>query len=457
MDHHQNSRKGPATTIIRDLPMKIPHITSSLFLVATLATGMQVTAATSWGAEGESMMQRIEHIGSTIFGRRGGYIHPYCSLSGMYQDNVYNSSADKRSDFATTLIPGIWVAFPGTRKEIIHVEAANQSPGGLSFGYAPDREFRRMQAYLNYSAHLTRYNSESQADTTDHNLQGYFQYNLRGGLRFELLEVYNDSHDSWSQATPGLRDDYKSNITGGRVTYNLGKKISLLGGYRLFTLDYDDDRNAYRDREDQSITAMVSYRFSPKSSFFLEYDFVDISYDSDPDADSREHHYFAGYQWKITGKTTGQFKIGYANKDFAGPGNDSSSDLTLQTSMSYKFTPKTSITIHAMRQYEETDQSDNSSLLTNSVSLSYRQRITSKIQVNLGFNYRNTTYEGLLISPAHPEEREDDSYQARFSLEYRFKKWLRALAGYRYVKRDSNDPLYDYDSNEIFAGLTVSF
>ena len=391
-----------------------------------------------------------------IFGHKGGYVHPYISVAELYKDNVFNTSGDKRSDFASVFIPGIWFAFPGIRKEVIQVEAANQTPGGLAFGYVSETKFRRLQGYLNYSVHMERYSSESDADTTDHNLQGYLQYNLHGGLRFELLELYKDGHDAWSSTTPGIVDEFKSNLIGGRITYDLGTKISLQGSYRFFTLDYDEGRNAYRDRQDQTAVGRLFYNLSPKSSVFMEYAYLDISYDQDSESDSVEHHFYGGFRWKLTGKTEGSVKAGYAIKDFARENVDNATDWNLQGELRYAFTPKTSITIRALRQYEETDQIENNSNLSNRFSLGYQQRITSKVKAIMNFSYVNTTYNGLIVSPEIPEERQDDTYQADFRIEYRFKKWLRALAGYRYVRRDSNEPFYSYDTNGFFMGLTFS-
>ena len=50
-----------------------------------------------------------------FYGLKGGYFHPYLSLSGEYTDNLFNVDSDKTSNFLTTVSPGIWFSLPRTQ------------------------------------------------------------------------------------------------------------------------------------------------------------------------------------------------------------------------------------------------------------------------------------------------------------------------------------------------------
>src|SRR4030042_6646485 len=38
-----------------------------------------------------------------VFGRRGGFVHPFLSVTEYFTDNVFYTNSNKRSDFATIL------------------------------------------------------------------------------------------------------------------------------------------------------------------------------------------------------------------------------------------------------------------------------------------------------------------------------------------------------------------
>jgi len=57
-----------------------------------------------------------ERLSWDVFGRKGGYLHPFLSIIEYYTDNVFNTNGRKESDFVTSLSPGIWLAVPPYKK-----------------------------------------------------------------------------------------------------------------------------------------------------------------------------------------------------------------------------------------------------------------------------------------------------------------------------------------------------
>lgn len=64
-----------------------------------------------------------------IFGTRGGYVHPFLSVTEYFTDNVFYSKNNKESDFATILSPGIWLSVPHVYEKLLYIDTANISPG----------------------------------------------------------------------------------------------------------------------------------------------------------------------------------------------------------------------------------------------------------------------------------------------------------------------------------------
>ena len=392
-----------------------------------------------------------------IFGGRGGYAHPYITVAALYEDNVYQTDDDIISDTAVVVSPGIWVALPRTRKKVVNVNTSTMTPGGLGMVREQPKKFRRFQSYLHYGADLTRYASESANDTDDQRLEGFFQYNFKGGLSLALLDLYRDGHEGHADGISRDIDEYKSNLLGGRAMYALSPKFKLQGDYKYFTLDYDSHDNAYRDRDDQSGSAYLFYRYSSKTTFFTEYDFVDIAYDNDASLDSEEHHFYGGMRWQITGKTAGEVKVGYLVKQFDDPLFGDTDDVIIQLWGDYRVSGKGRIKIGLARMSEEPDIYSRQSVLANSVDLTYFHKLNGKMRLSARLGYELKSYDGLsTYQDSQARDREDDAYQAGLGYEYWIQRWLNVRADYQYFKQDSDISAFSYTDNRFLLRCTLT-
>ena len=109
-------------------------------------------------------------------------------------------------------------------------------------------------------------------------LEGLLQYNLRGGLTFELIDQFLASHDLRGTGISQELDKFRTNLANLIVTYNVGERFMLRLDYANYFVDYTASRNDFRDRNDNTVSAYVFYLFRPKTSLFYEYEFVDVSY-----------------------------------------------------------------------------------------------------------------------------------------------------------------------------------
>ncbi len=389
-----------------------------------------------------------------IFERRGGYIHPFLSFGLYYTDNLFNTRDDKKDDLMMVITPGVWVSLPRVKQRLLNIRTDNISPGGLELSLFKERFPRRYQTYLLYKADIEQFKRYSSENTVNHRVDGLFQYNFRGGLSIDLIDQFQKSHDIRGTGVTTELDKFSSNLVNLLLVYDLSEKLKLRAEYSNFLVDYDESRNDFRDRVDNGLTGYLFYRFMPKTSFFVQYEFLDIDYDEDTVSDSKEHHLFAGIQWDITAKSKGRFKAGYGDKDFSTGGD--AKDFIFELQVDHQFTPKTSLKLAATRRTNETTISISDYLLSTAVRAEYLQRFTGKITGSLGLGYRNDSYRGELTFGGVTDERDDDIYNASLAFQYEFKDWLKADLGYIYTKRDSNFPDFDFTNNTLFFRITGS-
>ncbi len=393
-------------------------------------------------------------VDETLFGGGGGYFHPYLTVSGLYDDNVFNSTDDAISDTAFVISPGIWFAIPGTREKLLNLETDNLTPGGLRLVKDRGREFKRFQGYLHYGADLTRYSDVENNDTDDQRLEGYLQFNFRGNMTFEVLDIYQDDHNGWNTGISDTLSEFKSNLAGGRVTYTRNR-LRLRGDYTNYTVSYDDAVNQARDRRDNKAAAWLYYKISSKSTVFAEYDYLDVSYDNASYLDSDEHHLYGGFRWRITGKTMGEVKLGYLMKDFTDERLDDAGDFIMQAWVDYDLSAKTRLKVTASSTIEEPDIYSLESVTSNRVDLLYTHDLTHKITANIGAGYTSKGYGGVYSYQGVEAERDDDEWQFRLFVDYDIQDWLGLRASYDYFNRDSNFSGFSYTDNKVLLSLSL--
>jgi len=170
-----------------------------LFFIPQIIFSADIPSAANTVTEEMPIGTPRERPSEEIFGMKGGYIHPFLSVTEFFTDNVLNSRDNRKSDFATVLSPGIWLTFPHVKEKLLLIDTANISPGGFSLSRYKPESFRRFQTYLFYNADIELYSNESSLNGVSHKAEGLFQYNLRGGLSFELVDQFLASHDIFTK------------------------------------------------------------------------------------------------------------------------------------------------------------------------------------------------------------------------------------------------------------------
>jgi hypothetical protein len=396
-------------------------------------------------------------LSSEVFGGKGGYVHPFLGITEYYTDNVFNTRNDKASDFTTVFSPGIWLTVPHVYEKLLNIDTSNVSPGGYTLSRYNPEAFKRYQAYLYYNADIELHARESAGNAVNHKAEGLFQYNLRGGLTFELVDQFLASHDMWGTGLSEKKlDKFKTNLADFMIMYDTENKLKFRLDYSHNLVDYLATRNSFRDRSDNSVSAYIFYKIKPKTSLFYEYEFVDIDYKDSVLSNSIEHHNFVGIQWDVTAKSKGSVKAGYGLKYFSDSTISDAGDLIVEAQVDHKLTAKTSLILKASRKTEETNISTTGYVLSDSISAEYLQRLTGKITFDGMLSYTRDKYFGDLALDGTAKQLKDNYYLGMLALQYKFREWLQLDSGYLLNARDSNFTELDYTSNIIFLRITGS-
>lgn len=391
----------------------------------------------------------------------GGYVHPFISIGGQYSDNLFNINDDQKSNFLTEISPGIWFSLPSRKDVPLHVAPNNTSAGGLQIALPDFEGFERFNAYLLGGLNFKTYSEESDLNDYDATLEGLLKYNLRSGLSFEVMDRFTRSQDRFDigNATAENRRQFYSNLFIGDIDWLFSEKFRAKIEYSNFFLDYYKEIDGFMNRDDNAIALFVFYNYSIKTTLFLEYQFVDVAYNSVISRDNAQNYIYAGINWLSSAKTSFLLKAGYQNRNYKDSetnaivdiaNNISNNGFALEFTFEYKITNKTNLRIGASHKIEESDSFIAIDKTVTAGTLRYDQEFTDRLHGMIDVRYERADY-GQVV-----DNRDDQRYIFRPALQYVFRDWLMAEVAYEYDTRNSNDDLYEYDTNTFSFSLNAS-
>jgi len=405
-------------------------------------------------AEPSLLPEDTEISDSDIYGYQGGYFHPYLNVYGEWSDNLYNTYTDEIDNFLTRVSPGVWFALP--RKKIIPITLTphNTSPGGLQYQLKEPDYTDRYMSYALLGADLKYYSENSDLNDTDWVAEGLFRYNLRGGLSLQIVDRYTIAEDTFGIETlllPENRARFDSNFFMATADWEMTEKLRFKVDYSNFLLNYDEDLYSYQDRDDNSLDIYGFFIYSEKTSVFLQYRFVDVSYDEATDNDSKQDFYYAGINWDTTEKLSLLFKIGYQDRQFDQDDRENYDGLALDFQTKYRYSEKTEINFSVYRTNEETDSFVASDKTVWGGFLNYNQKFTEKVTGSIDLRYEDADYTQLIEQP-----RDEQTIYVRPAIQYLFKEWLRGEIAYKYEEVSSELEINEYKTNTFLLGLNLA-
>ncbi|HPL62295.1 MAG TPA: outer membrane beta-barrel protein [Syntrophales bacterium] len=227
---------------------------------------------------------------------------PYLSIEEQFTDNVELAPDNEKSDFITTVSPGLRVS-------------------GTGPGYAAD---------LDYKIGFVKYARETDRDYLSHTGVFNGRLDLSRKLNLQLREQFVRSRDpaeplSSQQATTSVgvipsdrnRPISYRNILEPQIEYRFGSEDSV--GARFRDNKYETDSAIFQDSREDSISPFLRYWITPRHGFAVDYEYVKGDFERTPDMDG--HLARTRYIFRPKPSVSVWAEYMHTVRDFDSPGN----------------------------------------------------------------------------------------------------------------------------------------
>ncbi len=355
-------------------------------------------------------------------------LHPGLKIEGMHDDNVFLSPSDKKDDFLTTFTPSLNLEIP----------------------------FNNYHFEVDYSLNILRYLEYPSQDAENHILKGEWSLNFRD---FKV-NVNNNFKDTFERADTEFMERvryYKNDLKGG-LSFFFPRLETALRIQNIRHSHYKQIWSA-EDRTQNIYTVHVNYRFFPKTSFLMEYNYGEIRYDTalvNPESDYREG--MMGIMGKLTSKCESTIKVGYQSrkyKDILDPPDFDT--MVTDIRLKERFSSKNTLSLGFLRKAMESTFIPNAYYQMNNGWLKYEYKLNKRLFSEVVVSYQLNQYPEETTLGTLSEKREDVLINAGINMKYKFVRWLFLDIGYHHEERDSNFDGFDYRDNKTSINLTALY
>jgi len=373
-------------------------------------------------------------------------VSPYLEYNALYRTNVFQTYSDKKSDFVTTINPGVRFELPvaGTHK--------------LSLGYLGNYFI-----YSRYSG-ISHYDQNVNADAS-------FNFNK---LSLRVGSTYRNATEEPTlvQTGPIVTQDrsrpYTLIMPYFNATYNMADLWRIDANYQFNGLNYANAIDKINNSQGNIFGVTIFYKFWPKTSALVQY-IADIRHHPyDQTKDNLVQTPMVGLTWDATAKLSGTVKVGYTitsyyqtnvmGKNFTQGFNPNGLALSIQTL--YKLGPFTQVSLVAQRSLQEDSNSRNDAYYNTGLlfTVSHLWHYFN-VTTFLSFSYYNNNYIYDNFNPGTTElkRRIDNVTFFGGGVSRPITRWLKLRLDYVYYNRGSNFNSYTTNEHKVLLGVQSSF
>ena len=340
---------------------------------------------------------RVYRIGSFL-------AYPEIVASGMYDDNVYATQANKISDFATVFSPAVWLQSNWSR-HVLKFEAGADS---------------------------TRYHSQTSQNSNDYrySVEGRYdispQTNVYGGFRRAQEHEDRESPDFRNGYYP---TEYHS-LKGYAGWFHRFDRLSLrIGGtsrkFEFNNVPFTNGviNNTDRNRMQYTGGARVSYELSPNSEIYLQGAVDDRRYQNKPDdagyiRDSNGERLLVGSRLILPRRVRADLFVGHMAQRYQDPRLGQVSAPMLGANVSWYRTDTTTFSAYADRTIEETTVFQTtpavlpaSSYVNSYIALTADHKYSDRFSMSANFSYSRNNFQGYRRVDKYYSNRVGGLYQ----------------------------------------------
>jgi hypothetical protein len=353
-------------------------------------------------------------------------------------DNVFQTSGKggekKRSDLINIYSPGLELLLP------------------LGGGHAPGKESeKRNKLSLDWYSDFKNYKNHAAQNQQNHYFTGSVEFRFPRGFSIALDDSYTDTESPASSETDKLhpRKTNTGSITISSPRY-FRRLINIEFKYTNFDQDYEEIELIRANRNVDTFTVKIPYKFTNKITLFPMFVYGETEYDENILSDSSFTAIFGGGEWYATAKTTGTFRYGLKSVDYDRPEVSDVKTLVLMAGVQVDFSERTILNLNLSRNINESEFTTGSnSYVSTRGSFSLSRRMTRKLTATLSGGYTKDVFSN---SP-----KKNDIYEAGFSAVYKMKEWFSANFEYSYKDKNSNIDTQSNLINKVSFGIGVNF
>ncbi|MGI9319000.1 MAG: outer membrane beta-barrel protein [bacterium] len=275
-------------------------------------------------------------------------------------------------------------------------------------------------------------------------------------LKADLYTSYADSEDSRGVTATRLldldtlNDEYKEITHGARVT--IGRRtnpVQVVIGAERSDIDFTNNDQDQRDREDEQFLAGLYLNLSPRTSIYLLGDHTDIDYEStvSGEFDSENTQLSLGVGWEPSYSTSLLLQLGNIEKSFEQSGFEDQDTESYLGKFTWLPSDLSTLNLYASQTYEESVDLNAPVIESILSGISFGHRFSDSIRGQAYLNY----IEDDLINV-----RQDEITDFGIGLFYNIRRWLQIGATWARTERESTDPEATYDSELLSLSLIIT-
>lgn len=373
-------------------------------------------------------------------------VTPRLFSSAAFDDNVFSTRADRRSDVVFRLAPTLSVLRSGSVASVA-AEAGIETVNYARYG---DLDSINARLGINGAYAVTGSTQVTAASTftrTTDSGAGLGAVNNNPGINNNLVFGQQPF-----QIDPVVVNRYNNNIG---VTTNLNR-VELGFNANWQHVSYGNTsatRNApgadqsQRDGDILTFNGRVGYRISAPTTAFVEVGYNNRSY-RNSSFNSDGFRVVAGMRTELFRLVRGEAFVGYLQQAFNAPfGNRSG--VTFGANLRWFPTERLTFTVSGNRDVGEPAANLAPPGIATNIGGSVDVELLRSWTASAGANYVNISYNGL--------NRTDEYVTTVISTNYLINRHFALNAGWRYAHRVAVNPGANFNRNQVFLGLRAQF
>jgi hypothetical protein len=359
-------------------------------------------------------------------------LRPQLQLAESFNDNIFFNNQNKKSDFVSTISPGL------------NFQVGTEDYNYFKLRYAFDRLLYLSHPLLDANQH--RIGTESHFEKR--------RIAVNGSDEIDFLSSVLAGGISLS----GTKVDRTTYLDNYRLDYRLTEKTKIYGEILNSITDYQTEVPLF-DSNTLRGTGGFEFQALPFTSFFGEVYYGQTATPPNNLPIKPPHAEFIGgflgARGTFTEKLTGMVKAGYEDRQFSRPGLGAGLPV-VEVSLTERFTENMALSLIYLRRQQVSVQFAAVGYTMDSVSFQWLQNIGNDGRFHL---IAKIMFDAMDYQPNPSfQERFDTIITGDLELVYDFKAWLHGTLGYNHERLRSDLPIIlDYDVNRVTIGLAVGY